>query len=69
MVRFFDRCSSFEHVASSKEKTLRIMGTQGKNKHGDPNLLSQFLNVLYMADNCAKFENKLDSTSFSRELP
>lgn len=45
------------------------MGTQGENKHGDPNLLSQFLNVLYMADNCAKFENKLDSTSFSRELP
>ena len=69
MVRFFDRCSSFEHFASNKEKTSRIVGTQGENKHGDPNVLSQFLNVLHMADNCAMFEKNLDSTSFSRELP
>ena len=45
------------------------MSTQGENKQGDPNLLWQFLNVLLMADNCAKFEKKLDSTFFSWELP
>ena len=39
------------------EKTLT--GTQGENKHGDPIFLLQFLNVLYMADNCAKFEKKI----------
>ena len=50
-------------------KTPRITGTQGKNKQGDPILLLQFLNVLYMTDICAKFENNLDSTLFSRELP
>ena len=45
------------------------MGTQGKNKHGDPIFLLQFMNVLYMVDICVKFEKNLDSTSFSRELP
>ena len=39
-------------------------GTQGKNKHGDPNFLMQFLNVLYIADKCAKLEKNLDCTSF-----
>ena len=34
------------------------MGTQGENKRSDPNLLSQFWNVLYMAGNCAKFQKK-----------
>ena len=45
------------------------MGTHSENKHSDPIFLLQFLIVLYMADNCAKFERNLDSTSFSRELP
>ena len=34
------------------------MGTQGENKHVN-------LNVLYMADICAKFEKNYDCTSFS----
>ena len=66
---FFVGFSSFKHFVHNKEKTLRIMGTQGKNKHGDPILLLQFMNVLYMVDICVKFEKNLDSTSFSRELP
>ena len=45
------------------------MGTLGKNNHGDPIFLLQSLNVLYMADICAKFEKNLGSTPFSRELP
>ena len=45
------------------------MSTQGENKHGNPIFLLQFLNVLYMADICAKFEKHLDGTSFSSELP
>ena len=57
----------------NKEKTLRITGMQGENKHSDPIFLLQFLNVLFtgtnMADICAKFEKNLDSTLFSRELP
>ena len=32
------------------------MGTQGKNKHSDPILLLQFMNVLYMVDIFVKFE-------------
>ena len=45
------------------------MGNQGKNKHGEPIFLLQYMNVLYLADICVKFEKNLDSTSFSRELP
>ena len=45
------------------------MGKQGKNKHGDPIFLFLFLNVLYMAGICAKFEKHLDMTSFPRALP
>ena len=45
------------------------MGKQGKNKYGDPIFLFLFLNVLYMAGICAKFEKHLDMTSFPRELP
>ena len=41
------------------------MGTQGENKPVDPIFLLQFSNVLYMADNCAKFEKNHDCTSFS----
>ena len=36
--------------------------------HGDPIFLLQFLNVLYMAGICVKFEKNLDSTSFSSDL-
>ena len=43
--------------------------TLGQNKHSDPIFSLQFLNVLYVADICAKFEKNLHSTSFSRELP
>ena len=51
------------------KKTLRITGMQGKNKYGDPIFLLHFFNVLCTVINCAKFEKKLSSTSFSRELP
>ena len=40
----------------------------GRKQVGDPIFLLQFLNVLYMADFCAKFEKNLYGTSFSREL-
>ena len=58
---------SFEHFALHQEKTLRITSTRpaGANMHGDP---LQFLNVLYMAGICVKFEKNLDSTSFSSDL-
>ena len=45
------------------------MGKQGKKKHGDQIFLFLFLNVLYMAGICAKFEKHLNMTSFPRELP
>ena len=61
---------SFEHFALHQEKTLRITSTRpaGANMHGDPIFLLQFLNVLYMAGICVKFEKNLDSTSFSSDL-
>ena len=45
----------FRTFRANKEKTLRITGTQGENKHayGDPIFLLQFLNVLYVSDICA----------------
>ena len=43
---------------------FRITGTQGENKYGGPYVLLQFINVLYMAVICAKFEKSLDSKSF-----
>ena len=43
------------------------MGKQGENKHGNPIFLFLFLNVLYMAGICAKFEKHLDMTSFPRD--
>ena len=52
-MRIFDGCLGFEHFARNKET---IMGTQGENKPVDPIFLLQFSNVLYTADNCAKFE-------------
>ena len=55
----------FEHFACNKEKVVSIMGTQGENKHVDPIFLLQFSNVLYMADNFAKFEKNQNCTSFS----
>ena len=64
-MRIFDGCLGFEHFARNKEKIVSIMGTQGENKHVDPIFLLQFSNVLYMADNCAKFEKSHDCTSFS----
>ena len=48
---------------------LRIKGTQGENKPGDPIFLLQVLNVLYMAVIWAKFEKNLGITSFYREFP
>ena len=57
--------AGFEHFACKKEKMVSIMGTQGENKPVDPIVLLQFSNVLYMADNCAKFEKNHDCTSFS----
>ena len=43
--------------ALAKKKTLiTITSTQWEDKHGDPIFLLQFLNVLYMADTCAKFK-------------
>ena len=43
--------------------------TQGKNKHStDSIFLLQFLNVQYMADNCAKFEKKGITLSFAKCL-
>ena len=61
---------SFEHFALHQEKTLRITSTRpaGANMHGDPIFLLQFLNVLYMAGICVKFEKNLDSTSFSSDI-
>ena len=61
---------SFEHFALHQEKTLGITSTRpaGANMHGDPIFLLQFLNVLYMAGICVKFEKNLDSTSFSSDL-
>ena len=44
------------------------MGTQGKNKHSDSIFLLHFLNVLYMADNCAKFEKKGITLRFAKCL-
>ena len=41
-------------------------GTRGENKCGGSTFILQFVNVLYMADICAKFEN-LYCRSFSRE--
>ena len=66
-ITIFDGCLSFEHFARNYEKTLRITNAQGENKYGDPTSLLQFFE--YMADICAKFENNLDGTSFSSELP
>ena len=43
---------------------FRITGTQGENKYGGPYVLLQFINVLYVAVICAKFEKGLDSKSF-----
>ena len=43
--------------------SLTYMSTQGKSQHDDPIFSLQFLNVLHMADICAKFEKNLDSTS------
>ena len=43
------------------------MGKQGENKHGNPIFLFLFLNLLYMAGICAKFEKHLDMTSFPRD--
>ena len=51
------------------KKHLQITGMQGKNKHGDSIFLLHFFNVLCMAINCAKFQNKFDSRTISRELP
>ena len=45
------------------------MGNLQNNKHVDPIFLLQNFNLLYMAVSWAKFEKKLDSTSFSSELP
>ena len=58
---------NFRILRAQLGKTLT--GTQGENKQSDPIFLLQFLNVLYTADYCAKFEKNLGSTSFSRELP
>ena len=44
-------------------RTFRVH--RAKNKPVDPIFLLQFSNVLYMADNCAKFEKNHDCTSFS----
>ena len=44
------------------------MGTQDENNQGESIFLLQFLNVLFMADTCAKFEKKTDSTCFLREV-
>ena len=70
-IRIFDGCLSFEHFARHQGETLRITRTHpagAKNMHGDPIFLLQFLNVLYMAGICVKFEKNLDSTSFSSDL-
>ena len=42
----FDGCSSFEHSVRNLAKALRITGSQGEIKHGDPILLLQNFNVL-----------------------
>ena len=39
------------------------------NKHGDPSFLLQFFNVHIMNVNHAKFPEKFDSRTISRELP
>ena len=58
----FSGLRGFQHFSRNKVKM------QGKNKHGDPIFLLHFFNVLCMCINSAKFEKKLSSTSFSREL-
>ena len=64
-----ERNYNFLTSATGLQKTLRTTSTLGENKQGDPIFLLQFLNVLYMADICAKFEKTLDGISFSSELP
>ena len=46
MRMIFDGCSSFEHSVRNLEKTLRITGSRGEIKQGDPILLLQIFNVL-----------------------
>ena len=69
VLTFGKRPISFEHYDSraTKKKTLNYRHTQGEKKQRDPIFLLQFLNVLYMADICGKFEENLDRTSFSKE--
>ena len=59
MRMIFDGCSSFEHSVRNLEKTLRITGSRGEIKQGDPILLLQIFNVLTV--NWTKFWKKLDS--------
>ena len=68
MIRIFNSCSTFAYFTRIQEKTLSITGSQGENKLGDPIFLLQFINVLCMTFNYAKFEKNLDSTSVSKEL-
>ena len=56
MIRIFVGCSSFEH---SRAAMTRIMGTQDEKNHLQSIFLLQFLNVLFMADTCAKFEKNI----------
>lgn len=42
--------------ASNWEKTLRITGTKGENKHGDPTFFMATFIALYMTVNRTKFE-------------
>ena len=50
--------TGFRIFRAQLEKAFRITATQGETKHCDPIFLLQFLNVLYIADNCAKIEKK-----------
>ena len=58
----------FRTLRAQLGKNTQNYSHTGRKQVGDPIFLLQFLNVLYMADFCAKFEKNLYGTSFSREL-
>ena len=51
-------------LAQFEKKTLKIKGMLRENKFGDLVFLLNFVHVLCMNINCAKFDRNLDSTSF-----
>ena len=56
-------------MCTNRKKHSELQAHRAKTRSVTPSIfLLQFLNVLYIADICVKFEQNLDGTSFSSEL-